>query len=607
MKINYSCLGEKLFLLGEDLDLNDNELEEYYRRAIKQIIRNELKNYHLTVTDVVIITLAWLTVVNENKTRFYIMEILDKIPLTKRVEIFRNLERVANLVKKGIFEGETDSFPQRDRLFQVEVEFHKEQLLDNPLSFSSGFLRLLLNKHNEPVKSSMGYKDNQEFLSDWFSYLQLIEEACAAAPLYFEKGSKRYNETQEQARLYWNRIQQKLKNTKKVIPFQQIVADCHLDHKEQIILMYSLKRGLESNIPSIWDCAVLVSDSKFDVYRNLHYFDASARLIQNHLVELYEVKPIQFYADVHLNSVIRDRILNESNATATDFLTELVTGSNLLTLVEPQCRLEDLILEEDLKSTLLASLKFFNSNVNQTLRKWNVLDNPTDMSSSSLLLLFHGKPGTGKTFAAYAVANYLGKKILTTDISQILSCYVGESEKNVRELFSKYNQIVRQVENPPVLLLNEADQFLTKRFEASRSVDRMYNQMQNLFLEAFENLNGIVICTSNLCENFDTAFSRRFHLKLEFPLPGLKEREQLWKLYLKDSIPGAREIDANYFAQKYELSGGQIALIIKNAAIRAAARRGKERRILPSDLEYYCVLEKDTMFEYRNKAIGFVQ
>lgn|GEM_PF-1905642 len=67
------------------------------------------------------------------------------------------------------------------------------------------------------------------------------------------------------------------------------------------------------------------------------------------------------------------------------------------------------------------------------------------------------------------------------------------------------------------------------------------------------------------------------------------------------------EIDAHYLAQKYELSGSQIALIIKDTAIRAETRRGKERRILPYDLKYYCLLEKDTMFEYRNKAIGFIQ
>lgn len=603
MKEECSCLGEKLFILGQELDMEDWQLDVYHRLTIQEILANELRNYHLTVADMVIITMAWYKVVDEDNKHFYTMGILDRLPMTNRAEIFRRIERVAKLVQKGIFDCTSDSL----KLLQFGAEFPIEQLLDNPLVFSAGFLRLLLNKHNRPVNSRVGYKNNHEFLADWFAYLQLIEETYEAVPLSFEKGKKWCNETREQARLYWNRIQRKLKNTKKIIPFQQIVAEFHLNQKEQIILMHILKAGLENTSPSIWDCACLVSDTKFDVYRNLHYFDASARLVQNSLVELYDQKPFQCYPVVELRPVIRDRILNESDITTDDYLTELVSQSNLLTLVEPQCRLEDLILAADIKNTLLASLKLFNSRVNQTLRKWSVLDNQQGKTNASLLLLFHGKPGTGKTFAAHAVAAYLGKKIVTTDIARILSCYIGESEKNVRELFSLYNQITRKVVNPPVLLLNEADQFLARRFEASRSVDRMYNQMQNLFLEAFENLQGMVICTSNLCENFDPAFSRRFHLKLEFPLPGLKEREQLWKLYLKDSIPGAREIDTNYFAQQYELSGGQIALIIKNAAIRAAARCGKERRILPADLEHYCRLEEGTMFESRHKAIGFIQ
>lgn len=139
-------------------------------------------------------------------------------------------------------------------------------------------------------------------------------------------------------------------------------------------------------------------------------------------------------------------------------------------------------------------------------------------------------------------------------------------------MFYLFDRVVRRCQNPPVLLLNECDQFLTTRGESSKSVDRMYHQMQNLFLEGFERMRGIMIATTNLVEHIDSAFSRRFHLKLEFPMPNVEARAILWRKHLLPTIPLAKDVNVDYLAERFEISGDQIDLAVRNAAIEAAVR-----------------------------------
>jgi SpoVK/Ycf46/Vps4 family AAA+-type ATPase len=207
-------------------------------------------------------------------------------------------------------------------------------------------------------------------------------------------------------------------------------------------------------------------------------------------------------------------------------------------------------------------------------------------------MLLHGPSGTGKTFASGAIARHLGKKLLVTDISRLQSKWVGDSEKNIQRMFTIFERIVRRVDNPPVLLLNEADQFLSTRLtETNTSVDQMRNGMQNLFLEGFERLKGVMIATTNLHENMDSAFSRRFHLKLELPIPAKTERVNLWELHLPPGIPRASDVNTETLANTYAISGGQIKIIVQNAATEVATRKGKTRVLKQDDLVKYCNIE----------------
>jgi SpoVK/Ycf46/Vps4 family AAA+-type ATPase len=200
---------------------------------------------------------------------------------------------------------------------------------------------------------------------------------------------------------------------------------------------------------------------------------------------------------------------------------------------------------------------------------WGIKDKRKGLDAR---IIFYGAAGTGKTMTAMSLAKTLKRPILSFDCSKILSMYVGESEKNVRRIFDDFTELSRKAKVDPILLLNEADQFLSSRSEgAGSSADKMHNQMQNIFLEQIEKFEGILIATTNLLGNIDKAFSRRFNYKIEFKKPGKKQRLRLWQFMLPEKADYAEDFDVEKLA-KYELTGGQINLIIRNTAYKVAVR-----------------------------------
>ena len=187
-------------------------------------------------------------------------------------------------------------------------------------------------------------------------------------------------------------------------------------------------------------------------------------------------------------------------------------------------------------------------------------------------IIFYGSPGTGKTMTAMSLAKTLKRPILSFDCSKILSMYVGESEKNVRKIFDDFKTLSKKAKVDPILLLNEADQFLSSRTEgAGSSADKMHNQMQNIFLEQIEKFEGILIATTNLLDNIDKAFSRRFNYKIEFKKPDMVQRKRLWHFMLLEKADYEEGFDVSVLS-KHELTGGQIDLIIRNTAYKVAVR-----------------------------------
>lgn len=198
--------------------------------------------------------------------------------------------------------------------------------------------------------------------------------------------------------------------------------------------------------------------------------------------------------------------------------------------------------------------------------------------------LFYGSPGTGKTETVYQLARHTGRSILQVDVAKIKSCWVGESEKNIRELFSRYRRLCDNMKLVPILLFNEADAVLGIRQEgASKAVDKMENSLQNIILQEMENLNGIMIATTNLTNNLDKAFERRFLYKVRFEKPTSEAREKIWQ----SMLPGLTRPDAEMLANRFDLSGGEIENIARKQSVRAIIT-GNPAIDIPEIIESCC-------------------
>jgi SpoVK/Ycf46/Vps4 family AAA+-type ATPase len=214
--------------------------------------------------------------------------------------------------------------------------------------------------------------------------------------------------------------------------------------------------------------------------------------------------------------------------------------------------------------------------------------------------LFSGAPGTGKTETAYQIARDTGRNIMMVDISDTKSCWFGESEKKIKEIFNNYRYAVDNSEIAPILLLNEADAVIGKRKEigsSSRAVDQTENAIQNIILQEMESLSGILIATTNLIQNMDKAFDRRFLYKIEFTKPCLAARQSIWQ----SMMPSISAAEAETLASRFDLSGGQIENIARKTEVDAIINGGG---LTVDVLQQYCKDEIQNGFN-TSKIIGF--
>ncbi len=180
--------------------------------------------------------------------------------------------------------------------------------------------------------------------------------------------------------------------------------------------------------------------------------------------------------------------------------------------------------------------------------------------------LFYGAPGTGKTETALQLARATGRDIMQVDISSIRDKWYGETEKIVKSIFENYAQLVKRSPRIPILLINEADAILSVRTSiggSNPSIDKTENAIQNILLEAMENIDGIMIATTNLTCNLDSAFDRRFLYKVEFHQPSVEAKTHIWKVFL----PDLNTADARWLARSFDFSGGQIENIARKVMV----------------------------------------
>ena len=212
--------------------------------------------------------------------------------------------------------------------------------------------------------------------------------------------------------------------------------------------------------------------------------------------------------------------------------------------------------------------------------------------------LFYGAPGTGKTESVLQLARKTGRDIMQVEISEIKSKWVGESEQNIKAVFDNYRAFCKTCETTPILLFNEADGVLgTRMGHAEREVDRMENTIQNIILQEMETLDGIMIATTNLEQNFDSAFERRFIYKVRFERPDVIQRKQIWQ----SMLPKLSDDEALQLACNYNFNGGQIENIVRKCDVESILYG--ETAVDASKIQDFCHEESITK---QLSHIGFV-
>jgi len=247
-----------------------------------------------------------------------------------------------------------------------------------------------------------------------------------------------------------------------------------------------------------------------------------------------------------------------------------VTKETIFDFDAPKIRAASLMLPMETMETIRGIIHA-EKPAGKRMRKELHKNFPSGGCPTGTTVLLYGAPGTGKTLTASYIASELNVPLLKVDSSKVVGKYVGENEKNTVRIFDDYAEIYAMTGKRPVLLINEADQLLHKRIEPTGSAAQADNNMQNLFLDALERFDGILVATTNCRELLDDAYSRRFTFKMELMPPDMTVRQKLWETYLPKTL-----LDGNVDFGKlssYPLTGGEIRLVLEQA-VRKAALKG---------------------------------
>ncbi|EPO4030035.1 AAA family ATPase, partial [Campylobacter jejuni] len=412
------------------------------------------------------------------------------------------LEDLKKLIERG--------FVNQNSSFFKSLENNKTQtltlaLLQSELSLSEYFLEFLEAKPRLNFEKQEAYADYLEYLKDEFARIQLYER------LSFIQKSAYNSEIKNQIKLYEKHIKERLKKSKFYNVLADIFKEYNLEHKEQIIFLALLKEEYalsnESSISREMNSLLsLISENDLERHKNKKLLQENAPLLN--LIEYDEY--LNAFGDISKSFFIIDEILQriinfEPKQSKKIKIESVLKDQDIFELIEPSTDINDIIMPENTKELLENILKQQDKKVLERLHSWGIKSN----KNIEAKIIFYGPAGTGKTMSALAMAKSMKKSVLSFDCSKILSKWVGESEQNVRKIFDTYKNIVQTCKQSPILLLNEADQFLSTRVDGSSGSDKMHNQMQNIFLEQIERFSGVIIATTNFLESLDSAFSRR--------------------------------------------------------------------------------------------------
>lgn len=232
--------------------------------------------------------------------------------------------------------------------------------------------------------------------------------------------------------------------------------------------------------------------------------------------------------------------------------------------VVPRFKWDDLILPPKVKNQLQHLVDFL-AEQETVFHRWGA--SKVRSKGYGIKALFSGGPGTGKTMAAEVIAGTLGLDMFRVDLSSVVSRWVGETEKNLREIFDAAEG------GSAVLLFDEADSLFGSRGEVKQAQDRFANQEVSFLLQRLEVFEGCAILTTNFQDNIDEAFLRRFGAVIEFPMPSPAERFKLWSRAIPEQAPKDPDLDIPKLARQFNIAGGNIISAAINGCIIASTRR----------------------------------
>ncbi|EAK1592118.1 ATP-binding protein, partial [Campylobacter upsaliensis] len=472
------------------------------------------------------------------------------------------LEDLKGLIKRGFVTSGSGFFKNID---SNKLSNSKLVLLQSELSLSQYFLDFIDSKTSFKVPKIKAYGAYLEYLRDEFLKVELYEK------LSFARHSEYYAVLKSHIKEFEKYIKECLKLSKFHNVLNAIFKEHALNAKEQILFLALLKEEYtlsHENSAAREQNALLnlISENELELRQNKKLLEDDSKLLN--LIEYDEY--LNAFGELSKSFFISDEVLERVINSPTKQnqklkLESLVKEQEIFELIEPNIDINDIIMPENTKELLSNILKQKDKKVLERLSLWGIKSS----KNIEAKIIFYGPPGTGKTMSAFGVAKAMKKAVLSFDCSKILSKWVGESEQNVRKIFDTYKNIANSCKQSPILLLNEADQFLSTRIEGGSGSDKMHNQMQNIFLEQIERFSGVLIATTNFLESLDSAFSRRFDLKIEFKKPDFKDRLKMWEKFLPQNADFEEAFELETLA-KYELSGAQILMVVKNTALKTA-------------------------------------
>lgn len=281
-----------------------------------------------------------------------------------------------------------------------------------------------------------------------------------------------------------------------------------------------------------------------------HLLNGSSVLIQKKLVELSSEK-FKTLISARLGNSLLDYLQKKENIQlkwADQESRELILAKSI--------QKKELYYNREEGEVLVHLKKMLKGNqFNQLQKRLSARSMPTGIN-----VLLHGHPGTGKTESVYQLAKESGRNIFKVDISSVKSMWYGESQKLVKRIFEHYDELKQKEKKCPILLFNEADGIIGKRKAAdSSSVAETENAIQNILLEEMEKFNGILFATTNLVDNIDSAFERRFLFKVDFKKPEATVAAKIWQYKLNF----LSENEALDLATEFNFSGGEVENIAR--------------------------------------------